>query len=507
MADNYFDQFDVPAEVSVAPVEPVAVEAPDAPNLLADVGQKVQSFGAGVGRGVGNVALTGQDWLGQAVSALGGADLGGDWLQKNAQEGQARLSAEGTPYQERNPYAFGGGKITGEVIGVAPVLRAGGAALNAAKLPTFGKAFQSGGMDAKNAFMRAVGGGGAGAVTSLLTDPENTALGTVIGAAVPSVVAPVVTKIGTKIAERAVPATDAIKQQAKTLYQAIDNSGTRIVQPVVQQFSSLMDNFVQNTQQYLQRSHTAVNSALSELSDFANAPLSITRLNTLYKDLRKSAQRIGGAEGSVLDAMADKVNAFMDNLSPRELGGASPRDIANLRAANDLQHRAFKSQVIDDILQKATIKGEGEASAVSTATAIQRGFEALAANKNKMKAFTPDERALIEKVAKGSYGTKILGLVSSLKPGMTVNLKTFLYALGGTANLPAATAVAAGTGAANMWRNALVKSQGKKAGLLIRNKGPATSQVRAPFALTPAGVAASQQAFPSRPKNKNAMAR
>jgi hypothetical protein len=266
-----------------------------------------------------------------------------------------------------------------------------------------------------------------------------------------------------------------------------------------------MDNFVKNTQQYLAKSHTAVNSALDELKNFTAEPLSITRLNEFYKGLRKSANRIGGGEGSVLDAMADKVNALMDNLTPNELGGSSTRDILNLRAANDLQRRAFKSEVIDDILQKATIKGEGESSAVSTATAIQRGFENLAANKNKMKSFSPEERDLIEKIAKGTFKTKILGLLSNLKPGTQINVKTLLYGLGAASNLPAATAIAGAAGGASMWRNALVKNQAQNVGRFIRNKGPVTPQVRPPFALTPAGVSAAQQAFPS--KNKNAMRR
>lgn len=474
-------------------------------SLGRDLAQKTQSAAAGFGRGVGNVALTGQDWLGQAVSALGGADMGGDWLQQNAREGQARLNAEAAPYKERNPYAFGGGKIGGEVLGVAPVLKAGGVLLNAAKAPSLATAFETGGMGANNAFLRALGGGGAGFTTSALTDPDSMGLGTAVGAIIPSAVVPAVNKVTAKIVEKAIPATAQLKSQAKQLYQAIDQSGARILQPVVQQFSAGMDNFVRNTQQYLAKGHSAVNTALSELNGFANAPLSITRLNTFYKDLRKSAQRIGGSEGSVLDAMADKVSSLMDNLTPRQMGGASTRDITNLRTANDLQHRVYKSKLIDDILQKATVKGEGETSNVGAANRIQNAFQDLLLNERKIKAFTPDERALIEKVARGDYKTKILGMVSSLKPGMQVNFKTLLYALGGSANLPAATAVAGTSAGANMWRNALVKGQAQNVGRFIRNKGAtAAPSIRPPMALTTGGVSAAQDA---RSRNKNAMVR
>jgi len=475
---------------------PVIAPSKSIPAQAADV---VQSSAAGFGRGVGNVALTAQDLLGQGLSAIGGGDLGGNWLQRNAQEGQTKLNQEAALYAQRNPYAFGAGKIGGEIVGANPAVKGVAGLAGAANAPKLATAIASGGMEAPNAFLRAVGGGITGATQSLLTNPKDTGLGALVGAAIPTAVAPVISKFAQKAAEKAVPLTHELKASAKQLYQDIDASGARILQPVVQGFSSAMDNFVTGTQQYLSHSHPAVNAALKQLSDFASEPLSITRLNTYYKDLRKSAARIGGSEGSVLTEMADKVKGLFDNITPRELGGASTRDIANLRAANDLQHRAFKSEVIDDILHKATIKGEGEASAVSTATAIQRGFATLAANKAKMKNFTPDERAFIEKVAKGTMGSKITGLISNLKPGMKLDTRALLYVLGGAANTPAAVGVAAAGAGAAAWRNAMVKNQSKNVSMLIRNKGPvAAPPVRFPYPITQAGVSGAQQAKSKR---------
>jgi hypothetical protein len=477
------------AAPAVAPSNSIPAQAVD----------MAQSAAAGFGRGVGNVALTAQDWLGKGLTAVGGGDVGGNWLQQNAQQGQANLNREFAPYQQRAPYSAGAGKIVGEVIGTGPAVKAVSGVANAARMPNVAKSIASGGMEAPNAFLRAVGGGITGATQSLLTQPEDTGLGTVVGALIPSAVAPAVNKFAKKVAEKAVPLTHELKSSAKKLYQDMDASGVRILQPVVQGFSSAMDNFVTGTQQYLSHSHPAVNAALKQLNDFANEPLSITRLNTYYKDLRKSAARIGGSEGSVLSAMADKVGALFDNLSPRELGGASARDVVNLRAANDLQQRAFKSEVIDDIIHKATIKGEGEASTVSTATAIQRGFRDLAANKAKMKNFSPEERAVIEKVAKGTMGTKITDLLSRMKPAQKLDARVLLYALGHTAaGIPGAAGVAGVGMGADVWRNAMVKGQAKNAGMLIRNKGPVTPSVRFPYPITRAGVSAAQQTKSNR---------
>lgn len=495
MSANPFDEFDT---APIRRATPVVQAAPTAANMassaLGSMGNAVQSFGLGGARGVANVALTAQDWIGQGLSALGGGAVGGDFLQRDARMGQEKLNREAALFQERNPYAFSAGKIGGEVLAASPAIRGVAGLANAAKAPGFAQAIRSGGMEAANAFTRAAGGAIAGGVTSLLTEPKDTGMGALIGAAIPVVGAPVISKIGQKIAEKAVPTTKEVEAIAEKLYKTMDQSNVRIVQPVVAKFSSLMGNFVGNNQQYLKRSHTVVNEKLAELQDLAAEPLSVTRMNEFYKALRQSASNVGGTEGSILYSMADKVKSLFDNITPKELGGASAQDIVNLRRANDLQRRAFKSADIDEILRKATIKAEGETSNVPVATAIQKGFEDLAKNQGKMAGFSAEEKALIEGVSKGTYKTKILNILSKLKPGMRLDTRALLYALGGTANPAAALAFAGGGAMAGAARNAMVKGQAENVGRFIRNKGPVQPPpFRFPYPVTSAGVATGQE--------------
>ena len=500
MSANPFDEFDIAPIPRATPVVQAAPTAADmASSALGSMGNAVQSFGVGSARGVANVGLTAQDWIGQGLSALGGGAVGGDFLQRDARMGQAKLNREAAPFQERNPYAFGGGKIGGEVLAVSPFIRGAAGLVSAAKAPGFAQAIRSGGMEAANAFTRAAGGAIAGGVTSLLTEPEDAAMGALVGAAIPVVGAPVIAKIGQKIAEKAVPATQEVEAMAKKIYKALDNSNIRIVQPVVAKFSSLMDNFVGSNQQYLKRSHTVVNEKLAQLQDLAAEPLSVTRMNEFYKDLRKSASNVGETEGSILYSMADKVKLLFDNITPKQLGGASAQDIVNLRRANDLQRRAFKSADIDEILRKATVKAEGETSNVPVATAIQKGFENLAGNAGKMAGFSAEEKALIEGVSKGTNKTKILNILSKLKPGQKLDARALMYAIGGAANAPAAIALAGTGAAAGAARNVMVKGQAEKVGRFIRNKGPVqTPPFRFPYPVTSTGVATAQEATPNR---------
>jgi hypothetical protein len=461
------------------------------------------STAAGFGRGVGNVGLTVQDYLGQGLSAVGGQDFGGNFLQRDAQAGQERLNREAAQYQNRNPFAFGAGKIAGEVTGTAPAISALAGGTAVAGAPQAANLIRSGGMTGKNFFTRAFGGGVGGATTTALTQPEDTALGTAIGVAVPTIAAPVVQKIATTIAKNAVPATEAIKDAAKKIYEQIDASGVRIDPQITQGLATGMRNFVTGTQQYLNRQHTAVNNVLDQLDEFAGSPLSVTRLNELYKDIRTAAQKVSPGEGSVLNDMADSISTFFDRLSPRQLGGASANDVAALRKANDLRQRAFKSETIDEIVRKASTKAGRENGTVSKADAIQDGFQSLLNNKTKMRQFSPQEKAEIEKIAAGNYKTKILNMLSKLRPNQKLDAKALLYTLGATTgNVPLAVGLATTGATASALRNAMVSGQGKNLSLILRNKGPVVAANRFPFPLTQTGVAGGRNYYDSTKPSK-----
>ena len=461
------------------------------------------STAAGFGRGVGNVGLTVQDYLGQGLSAVGGQDFGGDFLQRDAQAGQARLNREAAPYQNRNPFAFGAGKIGGEITGTAPAISVIARGTAAAGAPEAANLIRSGGMTGKNFFTRGFGGGVGGATTTALTQPEDTALGTAIGVAVPTIAAPVVQKIAKTVAENAVPATEAIKDAASKIYKQMDASGIRIDPKITQGLATGMRNFVTNTQQYLNNQHTAVNNALAQLDEFAGSPLSITRLNELYKDIRTTAQKVSPGEGSVLNDMADSISTFFDRLSPRELGGASAKDVVALRKANELRQRAFKSETIDEIITKASTKAGRENGTVSKADAIQDGFRNLLGNKTKMRQFSAQEKAAIEKIASGNYKTKVLNWLSKLQPNQKLDAKALLYAFGATAgNAPVAAGLATTGAAANALRNAMVSGQGKNLSLIMRNKGPVVAANRFPFPLTQTGVAGGRNYYDSKKPGK-----
>lgn len=178
---------------------------------------KLESFGAGLGKGFGQVVLGAQGLVGKGISALGGIgqetklqDLivppeqnivqrAGNWLQQDAAKGRESLENQLAPYKEANPFSAGAGELGGQLVATAPVGGLLGAGAKAAGLGRLGNALASGGMatgapaatslagKAADLGIRSLGGAITGGASAGLVDPEQAGTGAVIGGALPGV--------------------------------------------------------------------------------------------------------------------------------------------------------------------------------------------------------------------------------------------------------------------------------------------------------------------------------
>ena len=156
---------------------------------------KLASLGAGVGKGIGEVALGAQRYIGKGAQALG-LDRAGQWLEQDATQGRAKLAAENKPYADANPITNAVGTVGGNVIATLPVGGALAAPLKAAavfapRLAPVADAvatagMRAGGLTGKTAMAtRMVGGGATGFGSAALVNENDAAVGGVIGAALP----------------------------------------------------------------------------------------------------------------------------------------------------------------------------------------------------------------------------------------------------------------------------------------------------------------------------------
>ena len=176
-----------------------ALDAPaSSPGMLS-------TLGASLGKGVGDVALGAQHYLGKGIQALG-ADKAGQWLVNDAASGKANMAAEVAPYKAANPITSAVGETTGNVLATLPVggalaipvkaaakaipaLQPLGNAIASAGFTTGSKAAPGAAGLASNMLTRAAGGAVVGGASAGLVDPESAGLGAGIGAVLPPVIA------------------------------------------------------------------------------------------------------------------------------------------------------------------------------------------------------------------------------------------------------------------------------------------------------------------------------
>lgn len=185
------------------------------------------ALGGSIGQGVGNVALGAQNLVGMGLEKLG-ADQIGQWLQKDAAQGKAKLQSEIQSYEEQYPLTVGGGRLAGEVVGTLPV---GGALAKGAGMVAKGvgagkyaaplvDALRTSGMSAagqtgaKALATRMAGGAATGAVSSALINPEETGTGALIGAGFP--LAGKLVQGAGKLAKTAIGGSTGVGEEALT---------------------------------------------------------------------------------------------------------------------------------------------------------------------------------------------------------------------------------------------------------------------------------------------------
>lgn len=157
---------------------------------------------AGIGSGVGKVAMGAQHYLGKGLDAIG-LDKAGQWLVEDAAKGRAKLKSEVDPYKEKSPIATGGGELAGEIASTWPVgglLSKGVQAVSSApRAVQFAKSLASSGATTGNSLaktaslgekaadmgLRVAGGATTGGVSAGLVNPDDAAVGAVVGGITP----------------------------------------------------------------------------------------------------------------------------------------------------------------------------------------------------------------------------------------------------------------------------------------------------------------------------------
>jgi hypothetical protein len=257
-----------------------------------------------------------------------------------------------------------------------------------------------------------------------------------------------------------------VKEKAVQSYQAVEDAGITLkptsVQGMFKEIATALDDarMVPGTD-----SAKEVTARLTEmarvLGNNTELPFSsLDKMRAMLNDLKGSkdadVQRLGGVAVS-------KVDDYISNITGKDIiagQGGIDKAVKDIMSARKDWRNANRAQTLEDALNVAEVKKLDPKA--SESELIRRGFINLAANKDKMKIFTPTEQNIIKSVAKGGPFDSVLSLIARFSP-----LRSQLAAAGGAAlytQSPTAALATSGAGlSADLLQSALRRQAAQSA--------------------------------------------
>lgn len=212
------------------------------------------------------------------------------------------------------------------------------------------------------------------------------------------------------------PTTAELRAQGQAAYRAADDAGV-IINP--QAIQRLRENIVQDlTQQgYTPRLQPRVAAVLDELDHVGGQNMTLQGgeiLRRVAGNLRGSADE---SERRLGNRIISQIDNWMGNLQPSDvvMGNAQAGTQA-LGQARDFWARARRSEAIDDAVTRAERRAASTGSGGNEDSAIRQNIRGILDSPRRSQGFSPDERAAMETVVRGTPDQNILRLVGKLSP-------------------------------------------------------------------------------------------
>ena len=243
---------------------------------------------------------------------------------------------------------------------------------------------------------------------------------------------------------------DDIKQRASRSYRSVEDAGITVkpqsALSMVDNIRKSLDdaNMIPGSPEALAAERTL--SQMEKIIGTQRVPFStVDRLRQLANNLKGSSDPKEARLGSVA---VDSVDNFISNLNGKDViaGKAGLDDaVKKIVDARKDWRNASRAQVLEDALNVAEIKKEMPNA--SESELIRRGFVNIAANKNKMNLFSPEEQNIIKSVIKGGSLDPMLSFAAQFNPARS-KLSAAAYGVAATQTpMSAAGLAAAGYGA------------------------------------------------------------
>jgi len=199
-----------------------------------------------------------------------------------------------------------------------------------------------------------------------------------------------------------VPTSADIKSQATQLYQQIDDAGVLIKSEPYNEFVNNVKSTVGT--KVREARNPKIVDVFKELDEARDAPITLQKMQDLRSSISTLKKSSEASDRMFAGKIVEQLDDFMEKLDSTKLVSPAKGDLEAIKLvpqARNLWKQARKSELLDEIYEKAGLQPNAKYDDVVFATKLRDQFRNLATNKNKLRGFTEEEVKAIKDAAQG----------------------------------------------------------------------------------------------------------
>jgi hypothetical protein len=275
------------------------------------------------------------------------------------------------------------------------------------------------------------------------------------------------------------PTTEQLGKDAKAAYKRAEDAGVAVSAQSFDAFKmKLLDDM--EKQGIDADLHPDATAALKRVAS-EKGPVTLEKLETLRRIALDAEASIKSPDSRLAGEIIDQLDEYVDNLKDADAVSGDPKQAAALKEARGFYSRKKKAEDIERLMKRAELSAPNF-SASGMENAIRTEFRNLAKNERRMRRFTKEEQAAIERVAKGGPVENLaryFGKFAASGPMSAALSGGIGFAVGGpggAAGLPAAGF------ASRMLATQMTKGNARAAHEIMRRGPPLVPAARPPAA-------------------------
>lgn len=146
----------------------------------------------------------------------------------------------------------------------------------------------------------------------------------------------------------------------------------------------------------------------------------LSELETLRKVAKDAQGSLKPADKRLAGMIVDELDSYIDNIGGADVVAGDVTKVSALKEARGYYSRAKKSEIIEDLMQRAEDSAK-QFSGAGLENSIRIEFKNLAKNPKRMRMFTKDEQAAIRRVAQGGPMENAMRYIGKLAPTSVVS--------------------------------------------------------------------------------------